>query len=218
MNNNWISRKEAHSQRHHEVYLRELGEMVSRHLIAILVCIVLLGGVGFGLAKFVITPQYSASTQILVNQRHTTNGQVFDNQQADIQMVNTYKKIITNHQMLNLSRKQLAAPDNSNVPAYQLSMKELKRAVSVKTSQNSQIFILQAKAHNAQESSVIANTVTDVFKHRIKRIMGFDNVTITSRAVTPSKQSFPNVKLFTLGGAILGLLVGVAYAVFRENN
>ena len=52
----------------------------------------LIGGLGFTLAKYAVTPKYLATTEILVNQQSSRNSsQTFDNQQADIQMINTYK-------------------------------------------------------------------------------------------------------------------------------
>lgn len=213
LKNNWISNKETRMDKHRETNLSDFFYTLKKHLSAVIIFTLIFGIAGFVSAKFIIPVQYTSNTQILVSQHHSKSSEIFNNQQADVQLVNTYKNIITNNRILSLSRKKLA-----NSGRFDLSTSALKKSVSVKTSQNSQVFTLQAKSHDADESSAIANTVSTVFKHQIKHYMGFDNVTITSQAVTPKKPSFPNVKLFTLGGLLLGLFLGAVYSVVREDN
>ena len=199
------------------ITLWQLLRIMKRHFFLILIMTVLIAGGGFAIAKYALEPQYTSTAQILVNQKDATaNGQAFNNQQAAVQMISTYKELITNHQILSSAQKQLAQPEDTDQPAYQLSYKKLKKMVSVRTIQNAQVFELRVKAPNAQEAATIANTVTDTIKNKIKKIMGFNNTKVTSRAIVPTKPSFPNVLLFTLGGALLGLFLGTVVAVFEE--
>lgn len=199
------------------ITLWQLLRIMKRHFFLILIMTVLIAGGGFAIAKYALEPQYTSTAQILVNQKDATaNGQAFNNQQAAVQMISTYKELITNHQILSSAQKQLAQPEDTDQTAYQLSYKKLKKMVSVRTIQNAQVFELRVKAPNAQEAATIANTVTDTFQKRIKNIMGFNNTKVTSRAIVPTKPSFPNVLLFTLGGALLGFFLGTVVAVFEE--
>ena len=199
------------------ITLWQLLRIMKRHFFLILIMTVLIAGGGFAIAKYALEPQYTSTAQILVNQKDATaNGQAFNNQQAAVKMISTYKELITNHQILSSAQKQLAQPEDTDQPAYQLSYKKLKKMVSVRTIQNAQVFELRVKAPNAQEAATIANTVTDTFQNKIKKIMGFNNTKVTSRAIVPTKPSFPNVLLFTLGGALLGLFLGTVVAVFEE--
>lgn len=208
----------------------------------------IMGVIGFMVAEFVVTPQYTASTQILVNQKHdNSNGQAYNDHQADVQVINTYKDIITNQVILSKASKQLSNPvkvitpakkavyetntdghrvllraakpaviERTNTKSYNVSIAELKKAVSVQTQQNSQVFTLNVKTDNAEKSAAIANTVASVFKQQIKHIMSVNNVTIISQASTPKAASFPNKKLFTLAGAVLGLILSFIYVLIRE--
>ena len=106
--------------------------------------------------------------------------------------------------------------ERTNGKSYHVTTAQLKKAISVQTQQNSQVFTLNAKTNNAEESAAIANTVASVFKQQIKHIMSVNNVTIISRANTPKAASFPNKKLFTLAGAVLGLLLSFAYVLIKE--
>lgn len=228
--------------------LHRLMVLCRKYIKMLIIWTLLAGVLGFVIAQFVVVPKYTATTEILVNQKHTNdnNGQAYNNQQADIQMINTYKDIITNQVILSKVSKQLKNPVHVIKPAqkavyrtnadgtrrlikeaqpavverggksYNLSTDELKKAISVQTQQNSQVFSLQVKTDDPQESAVVANTVANVFKQQIKKIMTVNNVTIVSRASTPDSPSFPNKKLFALAGAVLGLILSFLYILIGE--
>ncbi|MCO1498065.1 YveK family protein [Limosilactobacillus reuteri] len=228
--------------------LHRLMMLCRKHIKMLIIWTLLAGVLGYVVAQFVVVPKYTATTEILVNQKHESNdnGQAYNNQQADIQMINTYKDIITNQVILSKASKQLKNPVHVIKPAqkavyrtnadgtrrlikeaqpavverggksYNLSTSELKEAISVQTQQNSQVFSLQVKTDDPQESAVVANTVANVFKQQIKKIMSVNNVTIVSRASTPDEPSFPNKKLFALAGAILGLILSFLYILIGD--
>ena len=228
--------------------LHRLMVLCRKHIKMLIIWTLLAGVLGFVIAQFVVVPKYTATTEILVNQKHTNdnNGQAYNNQQADIQMINTYKDIITNQVILSKASKQLKNPVHVIKPAqkavyrtnadgtrrlikeaqpavverggksYNFSTDELKKAISVQTQQNSQVFSLQVRTDDPQESAVVANTVANVFRQQIKKIMSVNNVTIVSRASTPDAPSFPNKKLFALAGAVLGLVLSFLYILIGD--
>lgn len=197
--------------------LQHLWKLFVQHMRMILIWTVGLGVIAWGLAAFVIPAKYTATTQILVNQRNSNdnNGQAYTNQQADIQMINTYKDIITNQVILKSASKQLANPSGSQ-RAYALSVAKLKDSLKVTTQNNSQVFSLSAEAGNPTEAKVIANTVAKIFKKQIRSMMNVNNVTIVSEATAPTSQSFPNKKLFALAGLVLGFLISYVYVLIRD--
>ena len=204
--------------------LHRLMMLCRKHIKMLIIWTLLAGVLGYVVAQFVVVPKYTATTEILVNQKHNNdnNGQAYNNQQADIQMINTYKDIITNQVILSKASKQLKNPVRVIKPAqpaeyrrnadgtrrlikeaqpavverggksYSLSTDELKKAISVSTQQNSQVFSLQVKT------------------------MSVNNVTIVSRASTPDEPSFPNKKLFALAGAVLGLILSFLYILIGD--
>ena len=197
--------------------LQHLWKLFVQHVRMILIWTVGLGVIAWGIATFVIPAKYTATTQILVNQRNSNdnNGQAYTNQQADIQMINTYKDIITNQVILKSASKQLANPSGSQ-RAYALSVAKLKDSLTVSTQANSRVFSLSAEAGNPTEAKVIANTVAKIFKKQIRSMMNVNNVTIVSEATAPTSQSFPNKKLFALAGLVLGFLISYVYVLLRD--
>lgn len=181
---------------------------------------VLVGFLGFAVAKFVVVPKYTATTEILVNQKHgNSSDQAYNNQQADVQYINTYKDIITNKVILNEANKELNS--SSKVASeygrnYNVPVSELKQDIKISNQQNSQVFSVAVTTDDAQKSAAAANTIAYVFKKRIKKIMSVNNVTIVSRATEPSAPVFPNVKLFTLVGAVIGFFIYFIYLLIKK--
>ncbi|MEE6651162.1 YveK family protein [Limosilactobacillus pontis] len=64
--------------------------------------------VAAGVTFFVITPKYQSSVQILVNRKDTNAATEYAGQQADIQMVATYKELIAGQVVLKPAKQQLS--------------------------------------------------------------------------------------------------------------
>lgn len=227
--------------------LRRLWMLIRAHIWAIIAWAVGLGAVGFILAAFVIEPKYTSTTQILVNQKRKEDSasQALTAQQADIQLINTYKDIVTSPVILSSASRFIKNPTEVVKPAkkakyriladgtkelvspaepavvrragrgYNISAKELKKAVSVSTQQQSQVFTISAKSNDPKKSQAIANAVAKTFKSKIKSIMNVNNMTIVSPASRGTK-TFPRTSLFTLAGILLGLLISISLVVLRD--
>lgn len=93
--------------------LRQLWDIIRKHFFAILFMAVIGAGLGFGIAKFLIAPTYSASTSMLVNRSNdNNNGSVnLSDQQADVQIINTYKNLVISSNVLGDASKQLKHPE-----------------------------------------------------------------------------------------------------------
>ncbi|MGF2388413.1 YveK family protein [Lentilactobacillus otakiensis] len=227
---------------------RQILGIIRKHIIFIIISFILCLIIAVGLEKLVITPQFTSTAQILVNQKKDTSvpGAAFQDQQADVQMISTYKDIITNQLVLKTASQRLANPVKvihsarkaryrvsanghrhlikASRPAvvkstgtpYDVSVKQLQGAISVTNQQNSQVFALNVESDDPQKSAAIANTVAKVFKQKIRRIMSINNVTIVSEATPVKQKSFPKTSIVLLVGAVVGLLVGLGYAFIRE--
>lgn len=92
--------------------LRQLWEIIRKHLFAILFMAIIGAGLGYGIAKFAIAPTYSASTTMLVNRSNdNSNGNVnLSDQQADVQIIDTYKNLVISSNVLGDAARQLKHP------------------------------------------------------------------------------------------------------------
>lgn len=239
--------EQEQKQTDNTIDLTQLLQLCRRHIWALILWSVGLALVGWGIANFVISPKYTSSAQILVNQKSNKNdpNTAYITQQANMQLVNTYKDIVTSHVILQDASDRLANPvrvvkkakpakyrtnaDGRRVlvrkaqPAvierdgksYSVSASQLAKDISVNTQQQSQIFSVSATADTPEKAKVEANAVARSFRDQIPNIMNIDNVTIVAPA-TNGVQSSPNVKLFTLAGFVIGLVLTFAMILIRE--
>lgn len=99
--------------------LGRLWLIVRRNWTFMLALGVIIGGVAFGVSKFVIHPQYSSSAALLVNRKQDGDqaGVQYAAQQADVQIINTYKDIITRPIILNTVVNNLTKPHKEQIQA-----------------------------------------------------------------------------------------------------
>ena len=239
--------EQEQKQTDNTIDLTQLLQLCRRHIWALILWSVGLALVGWGIANFVISPKYSSSAQILVNQKNGRNdpNAAYAAQQANMQLVTTYKDIITSHVILQDASNRLANPvkvvkkakpakyrttdDGRKVlvrkaqpavierdgKAYSVSASQLAKNISVATQQQSQVFSVSAKANTPEKAKAEANAVARSFRDQIPNIMNINNVTIVAPA-TNVVQSSPNVKLFTLAGFVIGLVLTFAVIMIRE--
>lgn len=162
---------------------------------------------------FLITPQYSASTELLVNRKQSTDvGAQLNQVQADVQMINTYKDLITKPVIMDSVAKKINKGSNQK-----LDDTTIAGMIGVSNNQNSQVFSITAKADNAYTAADIANTTAQTFQKKAPKIMsGTDNVSIISEAKPDLTPVSPKKKLNVLIGLVLGVLLGVGVAFLRE--
>ncbi|MBT8925718.1 YveK family protein [Lactobacillus delbrueckii subsp. bulgaricus] len=227
----------AEQQNNEEVTidLRRLFILIKKHIISILIWMIGLGLIAYGVSEYVLVPKYTASTQLLVNRKTTDANQAYTNQQADINAVTTYKDIITSNVILKGASKYLANPVTlvkKATPAkkavkakpavykresksYSVSASELASAISVTTTDSSQVFTLSATAETPAKAQAIANAVAKEFKEQIPKIMDVNNVTIVAEAPKGTK-SYPKVKMITMVGVLAGLVISLLIIIIKD--
>lgn len=176
-------------------------------IISTLVCAFLM----LFMSIFVISPKYSSSTDILVNRKVDNQVNAQAQLQADVQMISTYKDIITSPTILNAVSTQLKNQGFNMTPV------NIKSCISISNQQNSQVFTVAVKAKNPQLAAAIANTTANVFKVKVKKIMSVNNVSILSKAEENPKPVSPKVVLNTLIGLIVGCVLGLFLAFIFDS-
>lgn len=171
-----------------------------------------IGGLLAMIVSFVfMVPKYSASSDILVNQKVDNTSVQYAVQQADLQAINTYKDILKKPIILEDVLKELKQKDN-----YTGNMDDLKKSIVISNSTNSQVVTVTTTDTNAYIAADMANMIADVFKKKIKMIMKVNNVTIVSKATVDTTPVSPNKKLNIFLGLVLGALIGVLFGVVKD--
>ncbi|MDN2452999.1 Wzz/FepE/Etk N-terminal domain-containing protein [Lactobacillus sp. UCMA15818] len=191
--------------------LRRLFVLLKKNYLGIILWGVL-GAIVAMLVSFILmTPKYSASIDLLVNQKASNQSLQYNVQQADLQAINTYKDVIQKPVILAPVVKELRQKDN-----YSGSVESLEKLVAISNETNSQVVTVTVTDTNAYTAADLANTIGKVFSQKIKKMMKVDNVTVVTKATADTDPVSPNKKLNLLIGIVVGLLIGVAIVVIKD--
>ncbi|WP_459501272.1 YveK family protein [Bacillus sp. C1] len=191
------------------VRLKELFYILKKHLFIILTI-----SIGAAIASsilnfYFITPIYQSSTQILVNQKKQEGiiqpGEI----QTNIQLTNTYKIIIKSPVILEQVKSKLK---------LDMSIQELSGKISVANEKDSQVIIITVQNEDLKVANNIANTIAEVFKNEVAKIMSVDNVTILSKAeIVTEKEPVKPRPLLNIGIVFsIGLIVAIGFVLLLE--
>ncbi|MCJ0971255.1 Wzz/FepE/Etk N-terminal domain-containing protein [Mammaliicoccus sciuri] len=154
-----------------------------------------------------MTPKYSSSTQVLVNQKETDNQIMAQQVQSNLQLVNTYSEIIKSPRILDKVSKNLKG---------KYSSKEISGMLTVSNQAESQILNIAVENESREAASKVANEIANVFSKDVSKIMNVDNVSILSKADTNGNQISPQPLVNSVVGIFLGLIVALIIIFLKE--
>ncbi|MRE71911.1 Wzz/FepE/Etk N-terminal domain-containing protein [Mammaliicoccus sciuri] len=154
-----------------------------------------------------MTPKYSSSTQVLVNQKETDNQMMAQQVQSNLQLVNTYSEIIKSPRILDKVSKNLKG---------KYSSKELSGMLTVSNQAESQILNIAVENESREAASKVANEIANVFSKDVSKIMNVDNVSILSKADNNGSKVSPKPLINAVVGVFLGLIVALIIIFMKE--
>lgn len=192
-----------------------LGQVLSilrKHMI-MFIAMTCIGGVfAAAITYLIMQPKYESTAMILVNRDQTTQAGQYNDLQTDLQMINTYKDILTKDVVMktvhaHLTKQGVVVGSDS----------QLTNEVSVTNNQNSQVMSVTAKADDPYTARSIANETVKVFRDKITSIMtNAKNVSIISYGTLNRNAVSPRKSLNILIGLLTGLTIGILFAFLRN--
>lgn len=92
----------------------------------------------------------------------------------------------------------------------------LANEVSISNEENSQVFTVSVTNGNPVLAKDAANEISKVFKKEVVTMMNIKNVSVLSKAAVNTSPVSPNMKIFTLVGIVVGIMISFAWVVLRE--
>ena len=195
-----------------EISLLELIEGIKRRIKWIILFMILGGLLAFGASKFLIRPQYEASTTMIIGKPKDydkTENIKYDQVMLNQKLVSTYSEIIKSRGIAEQVIKNLQ---------LDFDLEKYQSKVEVEPVKDTELISVKVRDNIPQRAMDIANETAEIFQNDIKTIMQIDNVKILDEAVLPQKPSSPKIKRNTARGALLGLFISSFMAVFIEIN
>ncbi|MFJ8263982.1 YveK family protein [Rummeliibacillus sp. NPDC094406] len=193
------------------IKLSDLFKIIKGHAFLIIAITVVSISIAAIISYFVLTPIYTADTQILVNQKNEKRNQYVASSQidADLQLINTYNVVIKSPLILSKVIEKLD---------LDITPEKLTEQITILNTSNSQVFTVHVEDTKASRAVEISNTIADIFKDEIPALMKVDNINILSYAKLSENPNAakPN-KLLNMGiAAIIGLMLGIGIAILIE--
>lgn len=193
-----------------EIDLMRLVKALWRHAVAIGLAMILGGGAGLWLARYVVPAKYQASALLYVNNSSFSVGSTsisLSDLSASQTLVETYIAILNTRLTLN---------DVIERAGLDYSFGELRSMINAKAVNGTEIFEVTVTSENPEETERIANTIVEVLPDKIAQIVDGSSVRTVDLAVVPEKRHSPSYTKFVMMGAMVGLLLSSGIVVIRE--
>lgn len=178
-----------------------------------IVMIISLGLLGLILSSvytlFIVTPQYDASTQLLVNEKNSEGSSIEATDiTKNLQMISTYTELIKGPAILNGVQEALETDLKTN---------QLADKISITSPEGALVFLVTVTDSDPYKAAEIANAVAGTFQNEIGTIMNsVDNVAITYKAIPNVNPISPNIPLNLIIGLLVGGMFGIGISFIRE--
>lgn len=194
--------------------VKELTSMVWKS-ICLIICLAIICGLAMGLvAKHRQKTTYLSTRNVLISHNLTKysstitkDGQNISIVTEDQNMMDTYKGIVNDNQILRATRKRLPKKLQKKY-----SVKDLSKVVNAKSKPQSLILSIKAETKSAKNSALIVNATADALKQQLPNIQpGVGRVVPLSRARKADAISItrPHTKKYVAVGVALGGLIGI---------
>ena len=192
-----------------EIDLKEIIYYIFKKKLFVILAIIICGVIGIFYTKYMVTPMYSSySTVVLSKPEDTTlieNGTTEASSNSITQNdVTLNQKLISTYSEIMKSRT--VAEQVINELNLNISENELMSNVSVSAKDDTEMLKISVSNKDPQIAAQIANSITEVFKVKIKEIYNIENVTTIDTAIASNSpynvNYIKNSAIFALIGAI----------------
>ena len=200
-----MDKKESNQTEYYTIDVMHILKGLWRRVWVIVIAGILAAAAGFSVASFLITPKYSASIMLYVNNSSFSLGNTsFSISSSEItaaqSLVKTYGEILNNRTTLE------RVIDKSGV---EYKYDELLEMITAAPSNGTEIMKVTVTTNDPYEAALIANTIAEVLPVRISEIIDGASMEVVDAAVPILEKISPSITQFTLVGLIIGVLVSV---------
>lgn len=166
-------------------------------------------GTSYVVTKYTVTPQYRATTKLIVNLKPTEDVDAF---LSDIvaypKLMKTFNELIKSYTVTSAVVNRLG---------LKMTPEELGASITITSINESQIVAIQVVDTDNKRVTQLADEVAYMFIDKLEHIMQADNVFVLDKAAgrTPTKLK-PNLKMNLMMAVVLSLFAGIGGVALRE--
>lgn len=193
--------KKQNGQDEDVIDLMELFFALRKHLVLLILTAIIGGGLGFAVSRFVLTPTYTSTSMIYVMSKETTLTSLAD-LQIGSQLTQDYKVLTTSRTVMEDVIQKLG---------LKYDYMTLRSKVSLDNPTDTRILNISVFDTDPQMAKKLTDAVADSASSYIADIMEQDPPKIIEYGEIPLQKTGPKTGRNTMMGALLFLLVAVAF-------
>ena len=175
----------------------------------IVICSFLSAAIAFSVAAFAITPTYSSSIMLYVNNTSFSVGDLgFSISSSEISAAQSLVKTYT---VLLKNRTTLEKVIEATGVTY--DWEELYEMIEAAPVNETEIMEVTVTSTDPNESKKIANGIAKILPQRVSEIVEGSSMEVVDSAIAVNKKVAPNITKFTAIGFVIGVLLSVAALV-----
>lgn len=199
-------------QQYLEIDVIKLLMAIWRRIIVVILAAVLLAGIGYSYARFLITPLYRADVMLYVNNSDISVGNT--NVKLSGGDLSTSRDLVATYEVILTSRATIN--EVARVANVDYDYEALKNMITAGAVDGTEIFRVEVTDADPNEAVEIANAVAKVLPERIATIVDGSSARIVDYAVIPSQRCSPSYSKYTAFGGLAGAAIVCAWIVLRE--
>lgn len=166
--------------------------------------------VGLCVALFLVTPQYTADNELYFS-AYTARK---DKSIRDSQLENS--RGLAESYSVYMKEPFMFARAEENQPrtlSHHYTAGELGRAIDIRVDSDANVIFFKVTTNDPRDSAIICDFYSEFSMQQIVNLTGVGTYEIFNETKIPTVPSFPDPILYTLVGALMGLIAAVAFAL-----
>lgn len=189
-----------------EIDIREVGQILWKKIWILLLCAVLVAGMVLVYTVNFVTPMYTASITVYVNNNSSQNNLAISSGDLAValRLVNTYINILGSDQVLEEVIKKTGAV---------LTPGQLRAMISAEAMGETEMFEVKVETPSPELSQDLANAIAEIAPGKISTVIEGSSAKVVDYAKLPTSKSSPNYVKNAVLGFALGLIGAAAFVV-----
>lgn len=195
-----------------EIDLLHLLKLLWRKAWIIVIAMILIGAILFTYSMVFITPRYTSTAMMYVNNSSLSlGGASFTISASELSAA---KSLLDVYVIILKTRITLERVIEEADLDY--TYETLNSMVSASSVNGTEVFKISVTSSDPEEAELIADTIVHILPDRIADVVDGSSVRLVERAVCPSSKSAPNCTNYAIIGMIIGLILSIGLIIIFD--
>ena len=178
------------------------------------------GMTSYGYSRFVQEKEYVSTGRMYID-TYRKSGVVTDEalaegeQRSSSQITASQRSVLTCIEVLK-SRTvldQVAELTNADLKSKKFKGSNIGSKLTMSQANETEVLVIKARTNNPEESKALVDNLIKVGERELKSIVGVSTAIRIDEGTLPTSPVSPNIRLQSIGGFVLGLLVGAVLLI-----